>query len=73
MTDINANDMKPQDDPDKATRDLQLREMIRGLNYFYDWLDTGMSIEELMIRYDIIGAGAGWSKSHHKFGGKVLK
>jgi hypothetical protein len=66
--------MKPHEDPDKATRALQraqkeeqFREMIKGIEYFYDWLDCGKSVEELEISLDIAAAGAGWSKSYHEF------
>jgi hypothetical protein len=53
MTDINANDMKPQDDPDKATLALQraqreklFREKIKAIEFLYDWLESGKSVEK---------------------------
>jgi hypothetical protein len=66
-------DMKPQDDPDKATRALQraqrekqFREMIKAVEYLYDWLDSGKSFEEIAIELDIIAAGTALSESSHK-------
>jgi hypothetical protein len=65
--------MKPEDDPDKATRVLQraqreklFREMIKGLEFFYDWLDNGKSVEVLEIELDIAAAGGAISESSHK-------
>ena len=57
--------MKRQDDRDKATRALQRaqREMIKGMEFFYDCLDSGKSIEELEIELDIAAAGGALSES----------
>jgi hypothetical protein len=64
MTDANANDMKPQDDPDKETRALQREErekacgeMIEMMEFLYDALDSGKSFEELAIAFDLGAAG----------------
>jgi hypothetical protein len=65
--------MKPQDGPDKATRLLQrahrekqFREMIKAVEYLYDWLDSGKSFEEIAIELDIIAAGTALSELDHK-------
>jgi hypothetical protein len=63
--------MKRQDDPNKATRAVQraqrVREFIRGMEFLYDWLDGGKSIEEVAIDLDIGAAGGAISESSHKF------
>ena len=35
------------------------------MEFLYDWLDSGESLEGLAIRVDIAAAGCGLSKSHH--------
>src|SRR5262245_39962160 len=58
------NDMKPQDDPDKANRSVPgaqreklLGQMIEVMEYLYDGLDSGKSFEEIEIMTDISAAG----------------
>jgi hypothetical protein len=73
MTDPNENDIKRQDDPDKATRALQraqreklFSEIIKGMGILYDRLESGESVEELEIDLDIRAAGGALSESSHK-------
>jgi hypothetical protein len=57
--------MKPQDDPDKELRALRRaqtekqcsREFIKMIGFLYDWLDSGKSVEQLVISFDIGAAG----------------
>jgi len=49
----------------KRLREKQFAEIIRGLEHFYDCLDTGESLEGLAITLDIAAAGCGWSKFYH--------
>jgi hypothetical protein len=65
--------MKHQDDPDKATRALQraqreklFREMIKAMEFLYDWLDSGKSFEEVAIELDIRAAAGVLTKSSHE-------
>ena len=59
MTNINANDMKPEDTPHKKPQTLQefQREKLKLMKYFCGWLDAGKSLEELEIMIDIPAAG----------------
>ena len=69
--------MKPQDDPDKATRAREraqrVREFIKGMEFLYDCLDSGTSLEELAIDIDIGAAGGAISESSHEFCSVGLK
>ena len=72
--------MKTEDKPDKATRALQraqreklFREIIKAMEFLYDWLDSGESFEGLAIRVDIAAAGSGLSKSHRDVWRKGLE
>jgi hypothetical protein len=65
--------MKRQNDANNATRALQRaqreklsREMIKGMEFFYDWLDSGKSVEELEIELEIAAAGGALSESSHE-------
>jgi hypothetical protein len=60
--------MKRQNDANNATRALQRaqREMIKGMEFFYDCLDSGKSIEELEIELEIAAAGGALSASSHE-------
>jgi hypothetical protein len=57
--------MRPQEDPDKATRLLQRAQkekfcgrMIKEMEDLYDFLDSGKSFEEMEILIDILGAAS---------------
>jgi hypothetical protein len=54
-----AFEAKRQDEPDKANRALQrpCREFIKLMEFWYEWLDSGKSFEELAIMLDILAAG----------------
>jgi hypothetical protein len=71
---IYAKDMNPQDDPDKASRRLQAaqrerlyEEMLEAMEFFYDWLDSGKSFEELANEVDIGVAAGALPGSGHEF------
>jgi hypothetical protein len=64
------NDIKHQDDPDKAPRALQraqreklFREKIKAIEFLYDWLESGKSFEEVEIELDIRAAAGALSES----------
>jgi hypothetical protein len=74
FTGESLNDMKRQDDPDKATRVLHraqrertVGEFIKRMELLYDLLDSGKSLEELAIDVDIGVAGDAISESSHEF------
>jgi hypothetical protein len=64
--------MKLQDDPHQATPSAQgraerVQECIRGMEFLYDRLDSGESLDEVAIDLDIRAAGGALSKSFHQF------
>jgi hypothetical protein len=61
--------MKPQDDPDKATRVIQRAQtdMIEALEFIFDWLDSGKSFAELAIELDIAVAAGVLPESSHEY------
>jgi hypothetical protein len=65
--------MKTEDKPDKATRALQraqreksFREMIKGMEIFYDRLESGESVEELEIAPRTLVTPYRWTPSSPK-------
>lgn len=69
LTGGSPNDMKPQDDPDKATRVIQRAQtdMIEALEFIFDWLDSGKSFAELAIELDIAVAAGVLPESSHEY------
>jgi hypothetical protein len=60
--------MKHKKDPDKETQTLQQlqREKIKIIEYLYDWLESGKSLEEIEIMIDIPAAAGRIPEYSHK-------
>jgi hypothetical protein len=42
------------------------REKIKAMEFLYDWLDSGKSVEEVAIELDILAAAGVLSESSHE-------
>lgn len=49
-----------------AQREKQFREKLKGMEFLYDSLESGKSIEELAIELDIRAAAGALSESSHQ-------
>jgi hypothetical protein len=66
--------MKRQDDPDNAnwTPERARREGIKLMEYWWDWVESGKSFEELAIMVDIYAAGGGISERNREVSHEAL-